>query len=144
MWSRGKIFMPNMLIKSLLMGALLVGGAQAEEQTKAEVEKPAIEPAPAEVEINRLTLFVRTVYPEDVETVGDAAQYLLDASGYLLVTDYPASRSAQKIAQRKVPPIAKVHRTMPLVDALQLLIGEGNWVVVDHVNRLVSFTEEKS
>lgn len=144
MWSRGRTFMPNTWIKFLLIGALLVGGVQAEEPTETKGAQRTIEPVPVAVEINPLTLFVRTVYPEDVQTVGEAAQYLLETSDYLLVTDYPASSSAQKIAQRKIPPIAKVHRTMPLVDALQLLIGEGNWVVVDHVNRLVSFTEEKS
>lgn len=161
MWNRGKTFMRSTLTKTALALMLVPGMAlagQAERQTlrptlaQAEEGAPAPvaerqpkgpTPKPSAIDVNPLTLYVRTVYPDDVNTVGEAAQYLLQASGYLLVTDYPAPSRAKLIAEKSIPPIAKVHRTMPVMDALQLLIGDDNWIVVDHTHRLVSFAEEK-
>lgn len=93
--------------------------------------------------IDPLSLYARTAWPEDVKTVADAARYLLEPSGYRLVTNYPAPSEAIKLASRNIPPIAKLHRTMPIIDALQLLAGEGNYVIVDHNHHLVSFSEHK-
>lgn len=159
MWNRGKTFMHSMLTKTAFF-LMLVSGVAAAGQIERQAEVPAVAkagdqtPAPereslgptpqaVSVEVNPLTLYVRTVYPADISTVGGAARYLLEASGYLLVTDYPAPTKAKLIAEKSIPPIAKVHRTMPVIDALQLLIGDGNWIVVDHAHRLVSFAEEK-
>lgn len=102
----------------------------------------ASEPTP--VEIDPLSLYARTVYPEDVKTVGDAARYLLEPTGYTLVTDHPAPADARTIGNRTIPPIAKLHRTMPIIDALQVLIGTEKWIVVDRHNKLISFSEKKS
>lgn len=92
-------------------------------------------------EIDLTTVSVRTVWPEEVKTVRQASQYILDTIGYRLVTEYPAPTDANKLANQKMPPIAKVHRTMPIIDVLQMLIGFDNYVVVDHAHRLVSFTK---
>ncbi|MDG6381888.1 hypothetical protein QCD83_23960 [Pseudomonas savastanoi pv. phaseolicola] len=94
--------------------------------------------------IDPLALYARTVYPEDAQTVGDAARYLLEPSGYTLVTSYPAPSDAITIVNSRIPPIAKIHRTMPIIDALQLLIGNDNWIVIDRNHKLVSFSEKKS
>lgn len=128
MLSRGASYMRNMLNRVLLC-ALLVPVVSS----GAEVEK---------IEINPLSLHVRTVYPEDVKTVGDAARYLLEPTGYRLVVDYPAPTDSVRLVERKVPPIAKIHRTMPVLDALQILIGSDNWIVVDRNHKLISFSEE--
>lgn len=92
-------------------------------------------------EIDLTTVSVRTVWPEEVKTVQQASQYILDTIGYRLVTEYPAPNDANKLATQKMPPIAKVHRTMPIIDVLQMLIGFDNYVVIDHAHKLVSFTK---
>ncbi|WP_255433316.1 pilus assembly protein PilL [Pantoea sp. B9002] len=92
-------------------------------------------------QIDLTTVSVRTVWPEDAKTVKQASQYILDTIGYRLVTEYPAPSDANKLADQKIPPIAKVHRTMPIIDVLQMLIGFDNYVVVDHAHKLVSFTK---
>ncbi|HBP2017215.1 TPA: hypothetical protein L5W21_006251 [Pseudomonas aeruginosa] len=122
--------MQNMLIKVLVFLALIPSFAMAKD------EQP--------IKIDPLSLYARTVYPEDVKTVGDAARYLLEPTGYQLVVVYPAPKDAVDIYQRKIPPIAKIHRTMPIIDALQILIGNDNWIVVDRNNKLISFSENKS
>ncbi|EOU1356180.1 hypothetical protein AO946_26450 [Pseudomonas aeruginosa] len=122
--------MQNMLIKVLVFLVLIPSFAMAKD------EQP--------IKIDPLSLYARTVYPEDVKTVGDAARYLLEPTGYQLVVVYPAPKDAVDIYQRKIPPIAKIHRTMPIIDALQILIGNDNWIVVDRNNKLISFSESKS
>lgn len=92
-------------------------------------------------DIDLTTVSVRTVWPEDVKTVRKASQYILETIGYRLVTEYPAPSDANQLADQKIPPIAKVHRTMPIIDVLQMLIGFDNYVVIDHAHKLVSFTK---
>ncbi len=122
--------MQNMLIKALVFLAIMPAFSMAAE------EQP--------IQIDPLSLYARTVYPEDVRTVGDAALYLLEPTGYQLVIAHPAPKDAISIYQRKIPPIAKVHRTMPIIDALQILIGNDNWIVIDKNHKLISFSENKS
>ncbi len=94
--------------------------------------------------LDPLAVWVRTVYPEDVTTVGEAVRYLLEPTGYRVVVAYPAPSDAISIVNSRVPAIAKVHRTMPVMDAVQLLIGNDNWIVIDRNHKLISFSEKKS
>ncbi|WP_345831107.1 pilus assembly protein PilL (plasmid) [Pantoea sp. BRR-3P] len=89
--------------------------------------------------VDPLTVYMRTVWPEDIKTVRQAVDYLLEPTGYRLVTSYPAPREAALLVDKPVPAIAKMHRTMPVLDALQLLVGLDSYVVVDHAHHLVSF-----
>lgn len=125
--------MRNMLIKALGILALVPAMSFAQDVNS---QKPYI--------LDPLALYARTVYPEDAKTVGDAARYLLEPTGYTLVTAYPAPGDAIQLANSRIPPIAKVHRTMPIIDALQLLIGNDNWIVIDRNHKLISFSEKKS
>jgi len=93
--------------------------------------------------VDPLTIYMRTVWPEDVQTVRQAVDYLLEPTGYRLVTRYPAPREAALMVDKPIPPIAKVHRTMPVLDALQMLVGLDNYVVVDHAHHLVSFQKNR-
>ena len=125
--------MRNMLIKTLCALAFVPMVSFAQD---AKTAKPYI--------MDPLSLYARTVYPEDAKTVGDAARYLLEPTGYRLVTNYPAPNDAVSLAGERIPPIAKIHRTMPIIDALQLLIGTDHWIVIDRNHRLISFSEKKS
>lgn len=93
--------------------------------------------------VDPLTVYMRTVWPEDVTTVRQAIDYLLEPTGYRLTTRYPAPREAALLVDKPIPPIARVHRTMPVLDALQLLVGLDNYVVVDHAHHLVSFQKNR-
>ncbi|PXF32100.1 hypothetical protein WH50_06440 [Pokkaliibacter plantistimulans] len=92
--------------------------------------------------IDPLSLYVRTVYPDDVKTVADAVSFVLGASGYRLVVSYPAPDDAIAILGKPIPPIAKIARTMPIIDAIQILIGTNNWIVVDQNHKLISVSKE--
>ena len=85
-------------------------------------------------------VYVRTAYPPEITTVKEAANYVLAPLGYQFVDDYPEPLDAGSIGDSRIPPIAKIHRIMPVIDALQLLIGEQHYIVIDSNNQLVSFT----
>lgn len=93
--------------------------------------------------VDPLTVYMRTVWPDDVKTIRQAIDYLLEPTGYRLVTSYPAPREAALLVDKPIPPIAYVHRTMPVLDALQLLVGLDKYVVVDHAHHLVSFQKSR-
>lgn len=111
------------MTRYLLLLALLPGLAQAAPQTS----------------IDPLTLSVRTVWGPEIKTVRDAVDWVIEPTGYRFTTRYPAPRAAAAIARRTLPPVIKMHRTMPIIDALQLLAGVDNTVVIDKRNRLISF-----
>lgn len=92
-------------------------------------------------DVDTLHVSARTIYPPELKTVGDAVDWLLEPLGYHVVVDYPAPSSAKTLLAKPIPTAAKMHRTMPVTHALQLLIGEGNSLVVDREHRLISFSE---
>ena len=89
--------------------------------------------------IDPLSVYMRTVWPDNIRTIRAAVNYLLEPTGYRLVTSHPAPREASLLVDKPLPPIARMQRTMPVVDALQLLVGLDNYVVIDRAHRLVSF-----
>lgn len=92
--------------------------------------------------VDPLSVYMRTVWPDNVTSVRAAVDYLLEPTGYRLVTAYPAPREAALLVDKPLPPIARMQRTMPVIDALQLLAGLENYVVIDRAHRLVSFQKK--
>ena len=91
------------------------------------------------IPIDPLTLSIRTVWGPDIKTVKDAVHWIIEPIGYRLVTSYPAPKESATMAQSTLPPAIKMHRTMAILDALQLLIGTENTVIIDKRNHLISF-----
>lgn len=91
-------------------------------------------------EVDTLQVSVRTIYPPELSTVAQAVDWLIEPLGYYVITEYPAPDSAKTLLSQPIPPVAKMHRTMPVLHALQLLIGEDNTIIVDKKNRLITFS----
>lgn len=89
--------------------------------------------------VDPLILAVRTVWDSDIKTVAEATHWILGPTGYHLTTAYPAPESSIQLAEKPIPPVMKMNRTLPIIDALQLLIGTNNTVIIDRRNHLVSF-----
>lgn len=94
-----------------------------------------------QVEIKLSQLNVRAVYPSEVKTVGDGVKWLLQPTGYQIITEYPAPKSVKTVLSKPVPKAAEVNKIMPVLNAVQLLIGEKNTIILDEENRLISFSE---
>nr|ABX77012.1 Hypothetical protein BMSA_0060 [Vibrio sp. 23023] len=89
--------------------------------------------------IDPLAVAVRTVWDKDINTVGDAARWIVEPQGFHITTQYPAPRDAASIAAQPIPPSMKMKRTMPVLDAIQLLIGVNNTIIIDREHQLISF-----
>ncbi len=90
-------------------------------------------------EVDPIDLSVRTIYPPELTSVKDAVNWLLQPTDYHLLTDYPAPKSSKTIIEQKIPAVARMHRTMPILHAIQLLIGEDNTIIIDRKHKIISF-----
>lgn len=88
---------------------------------------------------NPLNLEVRMTIPNETTTVGEAVMYVLGPTGYKLIVGGNASETGADIALQPVPPNAFDGQVMSAGNALLLLIGQKDRLLVDPVHRLVSF-----
>ena len=97
----------------------------------------AATPTQAQAELLATTMTVR--FPERIQTVGEAARYILQRSGYRLAT---ADSIGPDTAALFALPLPAVHRSlgpMTLRDALETLAGPVFHLVQDPVHRLITF-----
>jgi type IV pili sensor histidine kinase/response regulator len=92
------------------------------------------------VNIDALQVPVRTIFPTHITHVEQAVTWLIEPMGYRILTDYPAPESAKILLSKPIPAAAKMHRTMAMVDAIQLLIGEENTIILDNEHQLITFS----
>ena len=95
--------------------------------------------APTQAQSALLAAAITVHFPERVQTVGEAVQYLLQRSGYRLAA--PESIGPDTVALFALP-LPAVHRNlgpMTLRSALETLVGPFFRLVQDPVHRLISF-----
>jgi len=116
---------------------LVMPPAQADE---VQVGRYSTLPArPSEEQSRLLTAMTTIEFTKKTKTVGVALRELLLGSGYRLAA---LSASAPALGQLLALQLPKVHRSlgpMPLVDALQTLVGPAFELVEDPVHRLIGF-----
>lgn len=88
---------------------------------------------------NELQREVRTSYPSNLTTVGQAVMYVLAATDYKVAIGYPASLTAIQIALKPIPPEADQDKVLPIYQALLLLIGNDSRLVIDTKHKFVTF-----
>lgn len=89
-------------------------------------------------DVDPLQVSIRTVWPPELSTTEQAITWLVEPLGYQLTTEYPAPKDANTLLNVPIPMAAKLHRTMPVLDAIQLLIGTDNTLLLDKKHRLIS------
>lgn len=89
-------------------------------------------------QIDPLQVTVRTIYPEQITSVNEAIKWLIESSGYKILDTYPG---AKKILTGSIPSNAQLNRVMPVLDAIQLLIGEDNTIILDKKHHLITFSK---
>jgi type IV pili sensor histidine kinase/response regulator len=99
----------------------------------------SIKPVATPEQQNPLAVVLNISFTDEVNTVGEALDVLLSNSGYRLA-DFDASDPALPILLSR--PLPKIHRKLgpiTLDNALITLAGSAWDLVVDPVNRLISF-----
>ncbi len=97
----------------------------------------AATPTESQAELLAATITVR--FPERIQTIGEAVPYLLQRSGYRVVS---AESIGPDTAALFALPLPAVHRSlgpMLLKDALETLAGSAFHLVQDPVHRLITF-----
>ncbi len=93
--------------------------------------------------VDQMRIPIRTVLPQYIHTVGDAAQYYADVIGYRLVTQYPAPDESARIAGEPVSLLARTHPSESTIkaveDAILALMDKSDVLVIDHDHKLFSF-----
>ena len=84
---------------------------------------------------------IRTVLPSEITTVGAAAQYYAEVTGYRLTTAFPAPPESSKIANDQVSPLAFTDKVLAVEDAILALLREPYVLVIDHEHKLFSFEQ---
>ena len=116
---------------------LLSPSLQAEDARVGRYSVVAAVPTKAQADLLATTLTIR--FPERIQTLGEAVQYLVQRSGYRLAN---AESMGTETAALFALPLPAVHRSlgpMTLRDALETLAGPAFNLVQDPVHRLVAF-----
>jgi hypothetical protein len=123
------------LLALLAMG--LVTGCADIERLREEI--PLL-PPPAPVALPPLERITRLQLPAYVHTVQDAAEYLLEPSGYRLVTTCPHCPSeGPEIARKPVSPLGLHPQLTTITRAVLLISGSGVHLLVDDDAKQVAF-----
>lgn len=118
----------NKLCKAMLLASVCLASSSV----------LASEPTYSQNQVDALQVSVRTVFPDSVSTVGDAIRWYVEPLGYYVLSAHPAPISAKAMLDRPIPETAMIHRTMPVLHAIQLLIGQGNSIIVDKEHKLIT------
>jgi len=95
---------------------------------------------PTREQRNPLLMLVQVQFPSEVNTIGDAVNYLLRYSGYRLVDEHQRDASVNAMLAQPLPIVDRHLGSLSLQDALQVLANPDVFtLVVDPVNRLVGF-----
>ncbi len=97
----------------------------------------AATPTESQAELLATTIDVR--FPERIQTVGEAVPYLLQRSGYRLVSTESIGPDTAALFALPLPAVHRSLGPMLLKDALETLAGSAFHLVQDPVHRLITF-----
>ena len=95
--------------------------------------------APTEAQVDLLAATLNIRFPDHIQTIGEAVDYLLQRSGYRLADPTAIDPAAQALLALPLPTVHRHLGPMPLHQALETLAGPAFRLIQDPVHRLVSF-----
>jgi conjugative transfer region protein (TIGR03748 family) len=90
-------------------------------------------------QVNLLSQSIQVRFAQNIQTVGDAMNYLLRFSGYALIAESQQSLALKIILSKPLPIIDRELGPMTLSNGLTTLSGSAFYLVEDPVNRVVDF-----
>ena len=99
----------------------------------------SIEPVATAQQTDLLSVVVTVNFTDQTQTVGDAMQQLLLRSGYRLASPHSSDPALPVLMQSPLPLVHRQLGPIRIDNALSTLAGSAWDLVVDPVNRLVSF-----
>ncbi|MBX9706087.1 MAG: hypothetical protein K5Q00_07500 [Gammaproteobacteria bacterium] len=99
----------------------------------------AVDVKPQQSQTRLLQQQLQIKFPQDILTLKQAVEYVLQFSGYRLAESSHMSKATQTMLAQALPEVDSTFEPMTLEQALTTLAGESFYVLLDPVNRLVSF-----
>lgn len=90
-------------------------------------------------QMNLLSQNIQVRFPQTVQTIGDAINYLLRFSGYSLVAIDQMNSALKTTISKPLPVIDRELGPISLKDGLITLVGPAFYIKEDPINRLVDF-----
>lgn len=131
---KGKI---PFLIAILLLSLLMVGMDFANDVRVGRYETTA--DTAKDNQVHPLQQVFQLQIPSTVNTVGGAMTYILSNTGYRLPSKNQQSTATQVLLSQPLPLTNRHLGPITVLNALHALAGSSYQVVVDPVNRLISF-----
>ncbi len=94
---------------------------------------------PQSEQVDLLSQAIQVRFPQSIQTIGDAINYLLKISGYSLVDVNQRSDGLKITLTKPLPLIDRDYGPMRLKEALTTLSGPAFYLVSDPINRTVNF-----
>lgn len=94
---------------------------------------------PTNEQIDPLKVVIKTKIPQRMSTVGHAVKFLLLRSGYELADTSVMTDSVKKLLAKPLPSVHREIGPLTLDKSLQMLSGKAFVLLVDPVNRKVSY-----
>ena len=95
--------------------------------------------APEPSQAHLLQQNVQVSFPQNILTLKDAVNFMLQFTGYRLVNDSQLSSAALALLAQSLPEVDRQLGPMPLKDALLTLAGDDFYLLVDPIHRLIAF-----
>ncbi len=99
----------------------------------------SVDNKPSSAQVNLLSQIFQVRFPEEVQTIGDAMNYLLRYSGYSLVDDARQSVAMKNTLRKPLPLVDRNFGPMSLKDGLITLAGPAFTLMQDPLNREINF-----
>lgn len=90
-------------------------------------------------QINPMNQVIQVRFPQNVQTIGSAINYLLRFSGYSLVINEKRNAGLRITLDKPLPIVDRELGPVSLKNGLSTLLGEGFHIVCDPINREINF-----
>lgn len=94
---------------------------------------------PKNAQINLLSQTIEVRFPQNVQNIHDAMNYLLRLSGYRLVNQNQMNSSLKETLEKPLPAVDRDFGPMSLKDGLTTLAGPAFTLIQDTLNRTIDF-----
>jgi conjugative transfer region protein (TIGR03748 family) len=127
---------PNFIFFTILCNLLFGTLSMASTQTGRYL---TVENKPLSSQIHLLSQTIQVHFPQNIQTVGDAMNYLLHISGYSLVSENNMCPALKITLSKPLPIIDRSLGPLSLKDGLTTLAGPVFALIQDPINRTVNF-----
>jgi type IV pili sensor histidine kinase/response regulator len=123
----------------ILLGMLLHQACFADDNVTQIHRYMTIENKPKFSQINLLSQLIQVHFTRNIQTVGDAMNYILKFSGYSLIPKAEHNEALKIILNKPLPIVDRELGPVPLNDALTTLVGPAFSLTQNPINRTVNF-----